>query len=277
MSDGKTTMKLLGFAFEVCLATFNNNQEQVVYSKQAMSTSNKIQQCLNFLTFNRTAQLSTHSLENQGYPFGSIAPYDIDSNFNFIICAAKISQHYKNLIDNPKASMLVFDVFGLHDPQAYPRATVLLEFNLVNEHELNSVAAAYQTRSAHPLERSIAHTFVYFRGTPKRIRWIGGFGDIRWLSGEFYENSRDEVAYDALPAVYHMNLDHQAALQDFLKSIGESCENRLANMTYLDSTGFEIQSSSGHRHSFVFPEQLKSGSQIRTAIIDMLNLVRASF
>ena len=62
-----------------------------------------------FITLNRTGFLSTISVSEAGYPFGSITPYDIDSEGRLIILIADISEHYKNLMADNRGSMLISD------------------------------------------------------------------------------------------------------------------------------------------------------------------------
>ena len=112
-----------------------------------------------FITINRNGFLSTISVSQSGYPFGSITPYDIDSDGRLIILIADISEHYKNLAADSRASMLVTDQFGTHDPQLYARATVLGDFGLIPDDELEEVSWSYKSRFPEAVERERQNGF----------------------------------------------------------------------------------------------------------------------
>ena len=46
--------------------------------------------------------LSTHSVEAQGYPFGSVTPYCFDRKGRPVILISLIAQHTKNIKANPE-------------------------------------------------------------------------------------------------------------------------------------------------------------------------------
>src|SRR6185295_8430683 len=92
-----------------------------------------VSQVKNFLTQHRQGVLSTISVSQKGFPFGSIVPYDIDAQGNVFIYISFIAEHYKNLQADARASLIATDPFGIDDPQAYARATLLATFEPVAE------------------------------------------------------------------------------------------------------------------------------------------------
>src|SRR5205085_2232453 len=66
--------------------------------------------------------LSTHSVDVEGYPFGSIVPYVLDYNGLPTLLISDIAQHTRNIKRNNKVSLTVFDQ-GADDPQASSRLT----------------------------------------------------------------------------------------------------------------------------------------------------------
>ena len=62
--------------------------------------------------FLRTAHhgiLSTHSAKFAGYPFGSVTPFMLDHDCQPAILISSIAEHTKNIIYNPKVSLVVFE------------------------------------------------------------------------------------------------------------------------------------------------------------------------
>ena len=63
----------------------------------------------NFVTLHQVAVMATISQTLPGYPFGSIVPYDTDEPVRLIIFVANISEHYRNISKDPRASLFVAD------------------------------------------------------------------------------------------------------------------------------------------------------------------------
>ena len=233
------------------------------------------QEARDFVTMNKNAILSTTSVDKLGYPFGSIVPYDIDNQARIIIQVADISQHYKNLSVDHRGSIIVTDQFGSHDPQAHARATVLADFSAVPNDELEEVGWSYKGRFPESLERERAHGFLYLRGVPTAVRWIGGFGEIGWISAlNFTDTAADPLAYVALDIIDHMNADHEEAMRTLISANSDiDLKGMNVEMTNIRSTDFTLQAINGkssERITLDFPEPVSDASKARAALISML-------
>lgn len=246
-----------------------------------------------FLNFNRNGVLSTHSRSQPGFPFGSITPYDIDSKGRLIIWVAKIAEHYRNLTADPHASLFVLEQGGLNDPQPFARATVLLRFEPAAAGENAAIETSFHRRFPAKYSHEMADSFIFLIGTPVKIRWIGGFGDIRWIDGaDFQSAAPDEVSYHGWDICDHMNSDHNGALielvQGQLAAAGSPSDPDSASapppagpaaMISVDRTGFVIAIGSGGKkafHQILFPEPVASPDEVRRSIIAMLQMIRQS-
>ena len=234
-----------------------------------------------FVALNRSAVLSTVSTRVAGHPFGSVVLYDIDSAGRITIFVSTISEHYKNLLKNPNASVFIADHFGAEDPHNHSRVTILGSFTELAAADLEQAAASYAERFPNAVDRSIAHTFRYFRLTPVKVRWILGFGSMGWLEGPAFESAElDKIAYAGMDILAHMNSDHPDALLDYLRGYGESDEQHSsAKMVAINSNEFEIavQAASGEKRIKIpFPEALSEVSEVRGAMIAMLKKCRAT-
>jgi len=228
-----------------------------------------------FVTMNKNAVLSTTSVDKPGYPFGSIVPYDIDNQARIIIQVADISQHFKNLTADHRGSIIVTDQFGSHDPQAHARATVLADFSAVPSDEFEEVGWSYKGRFPESLERERAHGFLYLRGVPTAVRWIGGFGEIGWISAlNFSDAAADPLAYIALDIIDHMNADHEEAMKTLISAKSDiDPKGKKVMMTNIRSTDFTLQAMNGissQRITVDFPEPVSDASKARAALISML-------
>ncbi|MCY4337575.1 MAG: pyridoxamine 5'-phosphate oxidase family protein, partial [Gammaproteobacteria bacterium] len=87
--------------------------------------------------------LSTHSLEAQGYPFGSVTPYCFDRQGRPVIQISRIAQHTKNILADPKVSLLVMERNG-DDVQANGRVTYLGQAQQVAPDDKDTIERYYR-------------------------------------------------------------------------------------------------------------------------------------
>jgi putative heme iron utilization protein len=239
-----------------------------------------ISEIKSFVSAQRWGILSTHSHSHTGYPFGSVAPYDIDGDGTIYIYVSLIAEHYRNLKALPQASFIICDPFGGSDPQAHARATLLLDFEVVSENEKERVRKAYEARFPNSASYEIAHNFLFMRGRPHGVRWIGGFGDIQWVAPEKYISAiPDPLAYESWGAISHMNEDHRSALEDFVRAYSSwDPKNFSVAMTSLDSNGFTLRlerSGDSHELRIAFESEVRESEKVRQAMIKSLQTARA--
>jgi len=223
--------------------------------------------------------LSTISVAEAGFPFGSVAPFDVDDEARLTIYISFIAEHYRNLKQDARASLTITDPFGGHDPHAHARATILTRFEVVPEEDRAEVQARYEARFPNSVDYSLAHNFVFMRGTSLRVRWIGGFGEIRWIDGENFRLARpDPLAGIAAGVIEHMNLDHRDSLREYVRAFSEvAAEGRECRMTGITSRGFIVELLSPQGSEVVpisFPEPVTPES-VRGAMIALLQQARA--
>jgi putative heme iron utilization protein len=140
-----------------------------------------------FAASQQAATLSTISHTIKGYPFGSLVPYDlIPDSGEPIIFISRISEHYKNLKDDPRASLMISDAFSKSVPQAHSRTTLVGEFLEV---DARKVEQKYWQKYPNAPEFKISANFQFFQMKLLRVRWIAGFGAIRWISPEDYRQA----------------------------------------------------------------------------------------
>src|SRR5262245_56210037 len=75
--------------------------------------------------------LCTHSVDVQGYPFGSITPFILNYDLEPTMLISDIAQHTRNIKRNNKVSLTVFDQCAV-DPQASGRLTWIGDAELIN-------------------------------------------------------------------------------------------------------------------------------------------------
>lgn len=229
----------------------------------------------NLVTASTWGVLSTLSRRHGGVPFGSVAPYDIRPDGKLVILVASISEHYKNLSADGRASLTVSEAARSEDPHTKGRATVLLDFAPISDAD---AARAYHERFPQTRGYEVTHDFHFLAGTPTRVRWIGGFGEIGWVDGaEFAAARPDPLAYLADGMIRHMNEDHLDALADLVRSRDRGAELRAVRMVAATSLGFTVRTGYGEKaayHRFDFPEPAGDSEAARYAIIALLREAR---
>lgn len=140
-------------------------------------TTNKLS---NLLMEARHAILGTHSLTRQGYPFTSLVTFVIADTGAAVICASRLSEHYRNLSADGRGSLLICDPPSNVDPYAGQRATMLGKF--VEMKEVASVQTLFSQKYPQSGGQQIIPDLVYFALNVISIRWVIGYSEVCWLS-----------------------------------------------------------------------------------------------
>ena len=180
--------------------------------------------------------LSTHSIDVEGYPFGSIAPYAIDYDGEPTILISEIAQHTRNIKHNNKVSLTVFDPSS-DDPQSSGRLTWIGDAESVDPSD-NDTRDRYLRYFPTSESYFDTHDFSFYRIRLRRARFIGGFGQIFWIEPEsmLVKNPFRETETGI---VEHMNRDHNKALFHYCKMSGLA-DVETVTMTGIDSEGFDM-------------------------------------
>jgi len=185
--------------------------------------------------------LSTHSIDVEGYPFGSIAPYTLNYDGEPIVLISDIAQHTRNIKHDNRVSLTVFDRSAA-DPQAASRLTWIGDAAPVDPGDTQSRDRylRYFPSSASYFE---THDFSFYRIGLRRARFIGGFGQIFWIEPDamLVANPFRETESGI---VEHMNHDHMKALLNYNKVFGRG-EVDSITMTGIDSEGFDMLTEKG--------------------------------
>ena len=180
--------------------------------------------------------LSTHSIDVPGYPFGSIAPYTLNHDGEPIILISTIAQHTRNIKENNKVSLTVFDPHA-DDPQAASRLTWIGDAESIDPSDADS-RDRYLRYFPSAESYFQTHDFSFYRVGLRRARFIGGFGEIYWIEPDAML-ARNPFRETEKGIVDHMNQDHQKALIHYCKVL-KDVETNDVGMTGIDSEGFDM-------------------------------------
>jgi len=204
--------------------------------------------------------LSTISIDVPGYPFGSVTPYCVDRECRPIVYISTIAQHTKNILADSKVSLTIVEASNdSDDVQARGRLTVLADAKPVMRSDA-SVRERYLRHFPGAIQYDDTHDFMYFRLEPVRARFIGGFGQIFWLTPEELCLKNPFSDADETRITVHMNNDHASALAHYAG--GASV------MTGIDSEGFDVLQS-GKKRRFHFDESVLTMEDARRTLAAM--------
>jgi putative heme iron utilization protein len=202
--------------------------------------------------------LSTISVDVPGYPFGSITPYSVDDHNQPVIYTSHIAQHTRNMLQDPRVSLTVVESnTSSDDVQAQGRITCLADARPIQNAE-SGISERYFRHFPSARQYDQTHDFAFYRLELVRVRFIGGFGQIYWLTPEEFRTSNPFSAVEESQIVRHMNGDHSDALQ---RLCGSAC-----TMTGIDAEGFDALVS-GKKLRFPFEMPVHNMEEARHALI----------
>lgn len=136
----------------------------------------------NLLEQEKNGVLSTLSRKYEGWPFGSLTPYAISATGDPLIFVSLMAEHTRNLLADPHVSLFIQDTSVSENPQAQARATLLGFAEAVLADEQVDAAKRYLERFPEAEQNFQLGDFVLIKIRIQHTRYIGGFGEIFWLT-----------------------------------------------------------------------------------------------
>ena len=199
-------------------------------------------EALQFLRITRSGVLSTFCTKFEGYPFGSVAPFILNHSSQPIVLISTIAEHTKNIIANPKVSLLVFA--GDDDLQANARLTLIGDAKQIDKEDAD-LRARYLRYFPQAVDYFEMHDFNFYRIDILHVRYIAGFGKMGWLAGnEFFSeaiaNTPNLLASQETAIIEHMNAGHIYSMLAYCKHFHD-IDALSAKMLGIDCDGFDVK------------------------------------
>ena len=235
-----------------------------------------------FLRSTHNAILSTISTRFAGYPFGSATPFVLDHHCQPIILISSIAEHTKNIIINPKVSLIVFDKG--EDLQANARLTLIGEAEKLEKDDAD-LMARYSRYFPESVGYFAMHDFAFYRINIYQARYIAGFGKMGWMtaseiSGKELSNKNNQLATIETSMIEHMNADHADSLLAYCKHFHGVSPSR-ATLIGVDCDGFDIEAAIGNETNndiiilrFNFETPIFDAISARMAFVGLSKAVR---
>jgi putative heme iron utilization protein len=225
-----------------------------------------------FLRRRRHGVLCTLSRRFEGHPYGSVVPFVLDHAARPVILVSRLAEHTRNLESDSRVSLLANG--EERDVQAGARLTMVGEASPGKE-----IASARYLSYVPGADRLLAlGDFLFWTIAARALRFIGGFGDVRWISAGDYAPPANALAELEDGILAHMNQDHAAALRDCCRHYHQH-DCAAATMIGIDCDGFDVRASappSSVLLRFDFEEPVVDAAAARSALADMARKARAA-
>lgn len=224
-----------------------------------------------YLRRRRHGTLSTLSRKLPGYPFGSVVPFVLDHDARPVIFISRLAEHTRNIDADPRTSLLVSDAGD--DVQAGGRLTLVGDAALAGG-DLDALRARYLNYVPGAQTVMALGDFAFYSITPRALRFIGGFGDIQWISPAAYAPPANQLAEHEGAILAHMNGEHARNLRDYCRFYHQR-DIETTNMIGVDCDGFDIRTDRDVLR-FEFEQPVTSAASAREALVAMAHKSRAA-
>jgi putative heme iron utilization protein len=213
--------------------------------------------------------LATLSVRLSGHPFATVVPYVLDQAGRPLLLISSLAEHTKNLGQEPRASLMVHatDV----DVLAAARVTCAGRAERLDDPPALCVERYLRYL---PTARGLLEfgDFAFYRIEPQALHWVGGFGDIQWISADAYRAPASTLEQAESGILDHMNADHAATLRDYCR-FAYGREVLGAEMTGIDCDGFDVRAD-GDLLRFDFDAPVTTPDAARAALVELVRRAR---
>ncbi len=183
--------------------------------------------------------LSTHSVELEGYPFGSLTPFVASHEGRPIIFVSALAQHTRNVLADSRLCLTVYDPTE-KDKLASSRVSIMGNGAPVPESEKEMLAERYFAFFPRSRKHERNPDFQFYWIEPHRVRFIAGFGRIHWLPKEGWLLPTPDWKSVEANILGHINASHSHQLVDMCRYYREK-HPKYAQMIAADPEGFHVR------------------------------------
>jgi putative heme iron utilization protein len=210
------------------------------------------------------AVLSTHSLDEQGYPFGSVVPYALDAAGHPLLLLSHLSQHTRNIDADSRCGFLVAET-GQGDIQQLARLSALGDTRA-----MDATVEAERYFACFPQARVYFEQlgFRFYRFEATRFHWNGGFATARWFGSDRILRLNPLEPETQQRIIDHMNQDHADTLRYYLERQNPAIADTEVVMVGIDAEGIDLRC--GDRLQRIpLPRPVSSAGEARTVLVEM--------
>jgi putative heme iron utilization protein len=218
------------------------------------------------------ASLATTHHET-GYPYASLVTVSVMPDGSPLTLISTLAEHTKNILKDPRTSILFDETSGRGDPLEGARVSV---FGTMEEAKKPAARARFLSR--HPSSALYAdfEDFAFYALKIEGAHFVGGFGRINDLSAQELTTDVADAATlieGEAGIVEHMNDDHADAVQLYAtKLLGAPAGDW--RFVSCDPTGCDLVcGESGLRLDF--PRRVTTPQEVRKVLVELAQTARS--
>jgi len=208
-----------------------------------------------------------------GHPYVSLVASACEADARPLLLLSDIAQHTKNLLADPRVSLLFEDTVGHPDPLAGPRLTLLGRAERCEDPRSTARFAA-----RHPASARYAGfaDFHLYRVAIERGHLVAGFGRIAWIEAEHldFQGAASALAEAEAEIIAHMNADHADAIALYAEHL-LGRQGTGWRMTGIDPEGIDLRRE-GETARLDFAEPVLTPAAARRTLVTLAERARSA-
>ena len=125
-----------------------------------------------------------------GHPWGSLVAYGPLEDGSPVLLVSRMAEHGRNLLAEPRASLVVSDLSASDDPLACPRVTLAGHVRQPSGDDAQTALAAFLDAVPHASHYAQFADFTLWVLRVERVRWVGGYGRMESVDPSAYREAR---------------------------------------------------------------------------------------
>lgn len=204
-----------------------------------------------------------------GAPYASLVQIAFDHDASPILLISTLADHTKNLLADPRCSLMFDGTAGLAEPLTGPRVSLQ---GVARQTDDARVAERYLARFPGARMYAGFKDFAFWTVVPARAHLVAGFGRIRWFdSFAFDATAAADLAAGEPGIVAHMNEDHADAIALYATKLAGKAPGQWS-MIGVDPEGFDLREATrGEVARLAFDRFVRDPE---TARIELVRLVK---
>ena len=207
-----------------------------------------------------------------GRPYVSLVATACDSDATPLLLLSDLAQHTKNLLADPRVSLLFEATDGYADPLTGPRLTVIGQAERCDD---PTAAARFAARHPSSAQYAGFGDFHLYRVIVERGHLVAGFGRIAWIEDRDLRFGADASALATAEAdiVAHMNQDHADAIALYAERL-LGLPGTEWQMTGIDPEGFDLRRDGNHIARLDFTTPVLTPAAARRILVMLAETAR---
>ena len=124
-----------------------------------------------------------------GHPWGSVVAYGVLDDGSPVLLVSRMAEHGRNLLAEPRASLVVTDRSASEDPLACPRVTLAGYVRQPSGDEAERALEAFLAAVPHSSEYASFADFTLWVLRVERVRWVGGYARMESIDPTAYREA----------------------------------------------------------------------------------------